>query len=394
MRFEYKLDPHKLALFLGIVSLYLTIQSLMGEYIMENILSSESDSIIISLIDLFSVNAEGSMPTWYSSLLLFFSAVLLAYIATVKQRSQEHYRYHWMGLAIIFCYLSLDEAAAIHEILSDPLQTLFNTSGYLSFGWLIVFVPLVIIFAVIYLRFLFHLPLRVRNLVIVAGSLYVGGAVIVEAISANRWSLDGGVSFPYLAIATVEEMFEMLGVIVFIFALLSYIVTFNYTAVVNFSGSNQTESAEAALSQTNRFQSWKWVLVGVIVVILGMNVGLYLWAASQPRQVAVDPRTMPFYQTVTDRYGEQGIIILGLNEVLEPDNPNAPQIATSLLTLFNDVTVVNLPAAQTSIAFASQSLPFDANELTEIVHQSGEDEFTVLDTSDVRAVADNNLTAP
>jgi hypothetical protein len=56
--------------------------------------------------------------------------------------------------------------------------------------------------------------------------------------------------------------------------------------------------------------------------------------------------------------------------------------------------VVNLPAAQTSIAFASQTLPFDANELSAIVQQSGEDEFVVLDLSEVRAFTDNNSVQP
>ena len=55
---------------------------------------------------------------------------------------------------------------------------------------------LALIFTLLYLRFLFHLPPRIRNLFILAGVCYVGGAVIVEAISANRYSLDGGV--PYL----------------------------------------------------------------------------------------------------------------------------------------------------------------------------------------------------
>lgn len=392
MRFEYMLNPRKFALFLGIFSLYLAAQSLIGEYILENILSSESDSIMISLIDLFSVNAEGTIPTWYSTLLLFLSAALLAFIATVKQKNQEPYKHHWTGLAIIFLYLSLDEGAAIHEIFSDPLQAAFNTTGYLSFAWLIAFVPLVIFFALFYLRFLLHLPPRIRNLFIIAGVLYVGGAVIVEAISANRWYVDGGVSFPYLAIATVEESFEMLGVVVFIFALLSYLVAFQYTADIGFSTSTQITTRSDKKQSASRI----WSLAGVVVVlIIGLNVALYTWASGQQSgQTVVDPRTIPFYQTVTDRYGGQGVIILGINEVLDPDNSNAPQIATSLLTLFNDVIVVILPASQTSIAFASQDLPFDPNVLSEIVRQSGEDEFVVLGMSDVRALAYNTSIEP
>jgi hypothetical protein len=58
--------------------------------------------------------------------------------------------------------------------------------------------------------------------------------VVVEAISANRYYLDNGVSFPYLAIATVEEFCEMLGVVLFIYALLSYMAALEYRAVLRF----------------------------------------------------------------------------------------------------------------------------------------------------------------
>lgn len=130
-------------------------------------------------------------------------------------------------------------------------------------------------------------------------------------------------------------------------------------------------------------------------MIIGFNLALYTWARSQQsEQASVDPRTIPFYQTVTERYAGQGVIILGINEFFEADNPAAQPIATSLLTLFNDVMIVNLPTARTSIAFASPDLPFDQNALSEILRQSGENEFVILDTIAIRAIADNPATQP
>ncbi len=392
MPFELRLNPRKIGLFLGIVSLYLAGQSLINEYLLENVLGSETSALALSLLDLFSVNAEETIPTWYATLLLFTAAVLLAFIALVKIRNKEPYGRHWLGLTAIFLYLSMDEGAVIHEIFSDSLQARFDTSGYLTFAWVIAFVPLVIVIALLYLRFLLHLPSSTRNVLIIAGLLYVGGAVVVEAISANQYDVGGGVTFRYLAIATVEELMEMLGVVVFIFGLLAYAMKEQMTAVLNFSA-----KPSMAISANGRLKTTytKWLVGAAVVLVLVANVTLVAWAsARQPEPVAVDPRSIPFYRTVSEQYAGQGVVILGLNEVLEPDNPNAPQMATSLLTLFGDVIVVNLPAAQTSIAFASQTLPFDANELSEIVRQSGEDEFTVLDVSGVRALTDNNSVQP
>jgi len=135
--------------------------------------------------------------------------------------------------------------------------------------------------------------------------------------------------------------------------------------------------------------------MGIIVLIVGFNVALVGWAsAQQAAEADADLQATAFYQTVKERYAGQGVIILGLNEVLANDNPNAPQIAASLLTLFEDVMVVTLPASQTSIAFASQALPFDERVLTEIVLQSGVTEFTILDTTAVKELAANPAILP
>lgn len=83
---------------------------------------------------------------------------------------------------------------------------------------------------VAYLRFFFHLPTRQRLLFFVAGALYVGGALILEMLSAFYVDLYGGQNnmtglqiVAIHAITTAEETFEMLGVIVLIYALLTYL---------------------------------------------------------------------------------------------------------------------------------------------------------------------------
>lgn len=390
MRFEYRPNPPKVALFLGALSLYLAVQSLIGEYLLENVLSSNTGGIIPLLIDLFSVNAEETIPTWYATLLLFASAMLLVFIAAAKRAKRDPYTGYWIGLAVIFFYLSMDEGAAIHEILADPLQTTFNTTGYLAFGWQIVFVPLVILFVLFYLRFLFHLPSRTRNLFVLAGLLYVGGAVGFESISANQWYVDGGISFSYLAIATVEELLEMVGIVTFIYALLSYMVEMRYTAVISPAFSSQTTTSPENPLDSKRTPWVKRLVKWGVVFIVVLNMALFAWAFRQ--QAASASGEIPFYQTVSERYAGQGVVILSINEAIEPDNPAAQQVAASLLTLFDDVLVVSMPPPQSSIAFVSHDLPFDQNTLAEIVQQSGETQFAVLDTSAVRAIAGNYQT--
>src|SRR5690606_1736254 len=82
--------------------------------------------------DVLSVNIEESIPTWYSSLALFLAASLLGWIALIKLIHREPFRVYWLGLALIFVYLSADEGAALHETASAPLQSAFNTSGFVE----------------------------------------------------------------------------------------------------------------------------------------------------------------------------------------------------------------------------------------------------------------------
>lgn len=376
MQFATTLNPRKIIRWLGFIALYLAAQSLINEYLLENVLFSTRNDLLVSFLDLFSVNAEQTIPTWYATILLLASAVLLAVITAVKRQTHDPYARYWAGLSLIFVYLSLDEGAAIHELFSTPLETTFNTTGYLAFAWLIVFVPLLLIFALFYLRFLLHLPPRIRNLFILAGLTYVGGAVIVEAISANRYALAGGVTFSYLAIATVEELLEMWGVALFIYALLSYMVLERISAV--FTPNAAPEQKPAIPRQKLR--------LSVAALLLLVNVALISWAFMQ-RSAPAEATATPFYQLVSEQFEGQGVVILGINEAITADSPTAPSIITSLLTLFNDVMIVTLPDQQVSVAFASPQLPFDQAMLTQLARQSGEDNFTILDASALRAIA-------
>lgn len=380
--------PEKATRWLGLIALYLAVQSLVNEYLLENVVPGSNSSLVISFMELFSVNAEETIPTWYATILLFVSAVLLGAIAAVKRQTRDPHTGYWAGLSLIFFYLSLDEGAVIHELFSTPLETTFNTSGYLTFAWLIVFIPLLLIFALLYLRFLLRLPSRIRNFFVLAGLFYVGGAVIVEAISANRYAIDGGVSFPYLAIATVEELMEMWGVVLFIYSLLSYMVVEGITAVI--SPTPLTVQTMAVIPSP--ITSSRRLRLVAVLILLAFNSAMIAWAFRQ-QSVSVIATDTSLYQIATERFKDQGVIILGINEAIMTNNPAAPPIAAALLTLFDDVVVVTLPSAQVSIAFASHHLPFNIDTLTQLIQQSGESDFTILNAPALRAIADK-ITTP
>jgi hypothetical protein len=167
----------------------------------------------------FYYDLEGNIPTWFSSILLFLCAERAWRVASVARASGDRWHRHWRGLSVIFAYLSLDELVQLHEQLVVPLRESLSLGGVLRFAWVVVAVPLVIAFAILYLRFLAAQPLWTRVAFIVSGSIYVGAAVGMEMIGALVVTAFGFQSLTYAAVSGVEEGAEMLGVVLFLGAL-------------------------------------------------------------------------------------------------------------------------------------------------------------------------------
>ncbi len=179
-----------------------------------------------SFVRLFSLDGEANIPAWYSSSSLLLCSMLLPIIAYAKKMTGELYILQWGFLSLIFLYLSLDEAATIHEMAIKPLQSIRPTRGFLLYAWVIPGTACVLVFVLLYLRFIFDLPAEARRLFVLAGTIYVGGALVLESLSGYFADLQGMESMAYDMTTVAEEFFEMLGVVVFIYALLLYISSY------------------------------------------------------------------------------------------------------------------------------------------------------------------------
>lgn len=176
---------------------------------------------LLGLVHLFNINEEYNFPAWYSAFTLLICGVLLAIIALNKQLRKDRYTLHWKILSIIFVYLSLDEWFVIHETVNSSLNKLLQSAP--NAYWDVLNSVFLITFLLSYAKFFFHLPKRSRYLFFIAGSLFVVGAVGVELIGVSYYpNLYHQPTFFSEIIATVEEFLEMMGIIVFIYALLSY----------------------------------------------------------------------------------------------------------------------------------------------------------------------------
>jgi len=175
------------------------------------------------LLRFVDLGSEGNLPTWYSSAALLLASALLAVIALHKRRAGAPYERHWAVLALIFLGLSIDEAAQIHEMTIKQLRALVGGHGLLHFTWVIPGAAFTITTALAYMRFLKDLPPGTRLGFLAGGAMFVGGALGAEMIGGYLLETYGRHSVAYAVVKTVEETLEMLGIVVFIHALTSYI---------------------------------------------------------------------------------------------------------------------------------------------------------------------------
>lgn len=171
----------------------------------------------------FNLDAEGNIPTFFSTMFLIFSAVILGTIAISKKNDGDRYALHWLTLFIIFFLMAFDEAASLHDMLDRPLKYLINTDGIFYFTWVIPAMIFLLVFLVSYLKFWLHLPLQSKIQIAFAFILYISGALGFEIISGSYKSNFSEPNLNYILITNIEETLEFAGIVLFIYALLKYL---------------------------------------------------------------------------------------------------------------------------------------------------------------------------
>jgi len=185
----------------------------------------------------FFVDREMGVPAWFSTVLLFVAGERLWRIASTEKAAGSRWSRHWRLLSVTFVYLSLDELTEIHEQAILPVRAVLHTSGVLTFAWVVVAVPLVAVFGLVYLRFLRAQSSVLRWTFVLSAVVYLGGAVGMEMAGSPVYDAaavpvvttvvtDGGApqvaetvvvhDVPYAFVVGLEEGLEMLGALMFL----------------------------------------------------------------------------------------------------------------------------------------------------------------------------------
>ncbi len=157
------------------------------------------ESLSRTIHNRFDLDSEANIPTWFSTVLLFCVSLtsLITYIFFRDIKIDTSWQSFWLGFSAVYCFLSLDEAARIHEI--------FDTSTNLK--WIYVYAPFGAIFFLVctYFLIVINKSNELRNWILGGLIVYALGGLVGESIDYFFYSSPADVVF--------EEGFELLGTI-------------------------------------------------------------------------------------------------------------------------------------------------------------------------------------
>ena len=176
----------------------------------------------------FNFDKEKNFPSIFSSSLHFISSILLFIIGYIHPKIRTK-RYFWFSLSFLFLFLGLDELLRIHEAIGRSIDPFIERSGIFFYSWIIPYTILLIILAFLFIKPVLQLPRKTLINFIIAGVIFVGGAVGFEVITGlyvdytNSENLVINFIPQVFVLYTIEELLEMIGITFFIYELLRII---------------------------------------------------------------------------------------------------------------------------------------------------------------------------
>ena len=192
---------------------------------------------LLGFLRLLDVRGEQSIPTYVSAINLLLASILIFIIYSYEKTNRQNGAGYWLFLFILFLYLSIDESASIHEnfgniyaylVRKELVSPILNTHRWLPFGVFFLFAV-----SIILLPFVSKLPTDTRRYFLIAGCVFVTGAVGLEYLAALM--REAGIAESRHAarlVQLLEEGFEMYGVAIFNCALYREILRRKISVVI------------------------------------------------------------------------------------------------------------------------------------------------------------------
>ncbi len=217
-RFDIRVSPLRVALALAAIAVLLLIAHLGAEAVRTTV----GENLPDRATGIWNLDEENNIPTWYASIMLALVAFGLAFVGLMKYQERDRHWWQWFAIALIPLFLSLDDMAQLHEALSDPLSEEYGFNGLLHWAWVVVALPVVAVLTVLFLPFLRRLPARTAILLLAGAGIVFSGGVILEMFEGWWVEANGHGGVIIFSMVTVQEVMEMLGSIIALYAVIDY----------------------------------------------------------------------------------------------------------------------------------------------------------------------------
>lgn len=215
--------PKRIALLLFGITIVLVIISTILGLMIALVSLEDAEGTLLSVFYFFNLDGENNLAAFYGGALWLVAGGISGYIA-------RHYLYqevrrdasYWGLLASVFIYFALDEWLQIHERLAEPTANFLQFDYFGPFTWVIPGAIAVILLLIVLAPFLKSLPTKLTQYMSLGFIIFLAGAMGVEVFGGWVFAEIGPNSAPYRVLVQLEELLEMTGVIIIIFALLGY----------------------------------------------------------------------------------------------------------------------------------------------------------------------------
>ncbi len=192
----------------------------------------EPDGSLVHVLKRFDLGHEPSIPNFYSAVAILICALFLGLIGYLEKQKQVKDYLNWYFLGVIFVGLALDESAMIHEMANTAIGYYISTSGVLFLPWVIAGAIFALLVAIKFIPFVARKSRRTIKLFVIAGAVFVAGALGMEMVASlvfdHAGSEEMGVtSYAHTISQSIEEFLEMLGIIIFMYALVDCLATYH-----------------------------------------------------------------------------------------------------------------------------------------------------------------------
>jgi hypothetical protein len=213
------IDFAKLARFFEIALAIVVVSGVVREAIIAGI----GTETVLKDLRHFKLDAERNLASWYESLCMAIAAGLLFLHAQIARQKSPADIVPWTILSVVFILMSMDEAIGFHEISVKPLRNALHLGGIFYYSWVLIAAPAVTLLGVYLLPFLLRLPRVTAMRFVACGAIFVGAALGTELV-CGYFATHGGLETPYYKItAAAQEIFENMGMTLFVLSLLRHV---------------------------------------------------------------------------------------------------------------------------------------------------------------------------